>query len=220
LDRTRSVLIGGMLVAFAVLAIEARRVAALSVDVRLTRWVQAHDFALLDWLTTITNRLMSGTPLSLLGILVALMLLARRLPLDSAIAAVATAVRIVNPGLKEVVESPRPTPDLVQVTDHANGFGYPSGHAASSMLVVGAVAWIAARHVRSRAGRIAVALVAAGLIVLTGIGRVRVGVHWPTDVIGGWLWSGAALLLITGLARDQARRRVEQASVWMSEPEP
>jgi undecaprenyl-diphosphatase len=206
LDRVRWVLVAGMLAAFVALAIGAHRVVAFTIDVRFTRWVQDHDSTLLDWLTTLTNRVMGGTLLSLVGVAIAIALLARRHPLDAAVVATATAVRVTNSGFKEIVASPRPTPDLVRVTDHANGYGYPSGHAASATLVVGAVAWVVARHVRSRAGRIAVWLVAAVLIILTGIGRVRVGVHWPTDVLGGWLWAGAALLVITGLAGQQARR--------------
>jgi len=196
----RWVLVAGMLTAFVALAIGAHRVAAFSTDVRITRWIQDIDSTVLDWLTTATNWAMGGTPLSIIGIAIAAVLLARRLPLDAAVVAIALAVRVVNSGLKEIVESPRPTPDLVRVTDHASGYGYPSGHASSAMLVVGAVAWVAARHVQSRAWRAVIWIAAIALIALTGIGRVRVGVHWPTDVLGGWLWAGAALITITWAA--------------------
>ena len=197
MDRMRWVLVAGTLTAFVALAIGAHRVAVFSTDVRITRWIQDIDSTVLDWLTTATNWVMGGTPLSIIGIAIAAVLLARRLPLDAAVVAIALAIRVVNSGLKEIVESPRPTPDLVRVTDHASGYGYPSGHASSAMLVVGAVAWVAARHVRSRAWRAVIWIAAIALIALTGIGRVRVGVHWPTDVLGGWLWAGAALITIT-----------------------
>ena len=200
MDRMRWVLVAGLLGAFLALAIGAHRVAAFSTDVRITRWVQDHDPTLLDWLTTVTNRAMDGTPLSIVGIAIAAVLIARRHPLDAAVVAIALAIRIINSGLKEIVESPRPTPDLVRVTDHASGYGYPSGHASGAMLVVGAVAWVAACHVQSCAWRTVIWIAAIALIALTGIGRVLVGVHWPTDVLGGWLWAGAALITITSAA--------------------
>ena len=68
MDRMRWVLVAGLLGAFLALAIGAHRVAAFSTDVRITRWVQDHDPTLLDWLTTVTNRAMDGTPLSIVGI--------------------------------------------------------------------------------------------------------------------------------------------------------
>jgi undecaprenyl-diphosphatase len=166
--------------------------------------VQGHDSRPLEWVTTATNWSMSGMPLSIGAVVVALGLLLRGWRQDAAVMALATAIRAVNSGLKEIVESPRPTPDLVRVTDHASGYGYPSGHAAGALLVVGALAWIVARHVESRAWRVVIWVAAGAWIVLTGAGRVRVGVHWPTDVLGAWLWSVPALMVITWAA---VRRR-------------
>jgi undecaprenyl-diphosphatase len=194
----------GMAMAFVVLAVGAHRVGAFAVDVRVTRWVQGHDSRPLEWVTTATNWSMSGTPLTIGAIVVALGLLLRGWRQDAAALALATAIRAVNSGLKEIVESPRPTPDLVRVTGHASGYGYPSGHAAGALLVVGALTWIVARHVKSRAWRAVIRVAAGAWIVLTGVGRVRVGVHWPTDVLGAWLWSIPALIVITWVA---GRRR-------------
>ena len=41
--------------------------------------------------------------------------------------------------LKAVIESPRPTSDLVDVIEEADNFGFPSGHASGALLVVGAI---------------------------------------------------------------------------------
>ena len=89
LDQVRWVLVAGMLAAFLMLAIGAHRVAAFAIDVQITRWVQAHDSTLLDWLTTASNWMMAGTPLSVFGIAIAVVLLARRQPLDAAVVAMA-----------------------------------------------------------------------------------------------------------------------------------
>ena len=149
MSRMRWVLVAVLLVAFVALAVRAYQEAAIALDVRFARWVQAHDSALLEWLTTVTNWLMNTLPLTVAGVAIALYLLTRGHRLDAAVLALATAIRTANSGLKEIVGSPRPTSDLVHVDHHANGLGYPSGHAASALFVVGALAWIASRHVES-----------------------------------------------------------------------
>jgi undecaprenyl-diphosphatase len=120
--------------------------------------------------------------------------------------AIATLGRLVNAYLKTVIESPRPTPELVRITDHSSGFGYPSGHAAGALLVIGAAAWIAARHTRDPARRRLIWLGAAAWILLTGVGRIYAGAHWPSDVIGAWLWSVPALVGLTSLATKRGER--------------
>jgi membrane-associated phospholipid phosphatase len=70
------------------------------------------------------------------------------------------------------------------------GYGLPSGHAQNAMVIWGGLAaWR-----RSRAAWVAAALIA----LLIGLSRIYRGVHFPTDVIGGWLIG--AVLLAVGLA--------------------
>jgi undecaprenyl-diphosphatase len=113
--------------------------------------------------------------------------------------------------LKSLIESPRPTSDVVEVTEEAENFGFPSGHASGALLVVGATAWIAARHVASPAWRIAIWTIAGAWIVLTGIGRVLVGAHWPSDVVGAWLWSVAAMVVTTWGTEKVRTREVDES---------
>ena len=106
-----------------------------------------------------------------------------------------SAMTLINPLVKLLFLAPRPTviDHLVAVTSNS----FPSGHAAGAMTLYGAIALL------SRVP--AIQLICAGLIVVTGLSRVWLGVHWPSDVIGGWA-EGAAWLLILSLwlpARDQ-----------------
>lgn len=188
------------LICFALLGVAARRTAAFDGDVRFTRWLQGFDWRVVRWATDFSNWAMSGTPLTAGAIAVALVLLWRRLPGDAALLAIATSFRLFNVRFKELIESPRPTPDLVRITDHSNGYGYPSGHAAGAILVVGAIAWIAARHVGDPITRRWIWLAAGFWIALAGVARIYAGAHWPTDVVGAWLWTLPALGVLIWIA--------------------
>lgn len=83
-------------------------------------------------------------------------------------------------------------------------FAFPSGHAGAAVVAYGSAALlIASRWPRARhaAGAAALAIIGA-----TGFGRVYLGVHWPTDVAGGFLLAGMWLALSVHLRRRATQR--------------
>jgi membrane-associated phospholipid phosphatase len=83
----------------------------------------------------------------------------------------------------------QPRPPLAQAVAAAGGHGFPSGHAAAAAAVCGAIAWLCSIRLRSWRARTGICAVAAMLAALVGISRVYLGVHWATDVIGGWIFA-------------------------------
>jgi undecaprenyl-diphosphatase len=100
--------------------------------------------------------------------------------------------------LKESFGRHRPTPDLVRVLTHPSDFSFPSGHAVFYTWFFFMLAFALAPRVSPRF-RPFLWLAAGFGVVVACLGRVWVGAHWPSDVIGGFLlglgWSAFVLWL-------------------------
>ncbi|MCJ8159442.1 phosphatase PAP2 family protein [Sphingomonas sp. LaA6.9] len=101
----------------------------------------------------------------------------------------------------------RPRPELVErLVDVDASWSLPSGHAANSAAVYGAIALIATVLWWRKAQRRTIWAVTGLLVFLIGLSRIWLGVHWPSDVVAGWLvGAGWALLLAVALKPVQAR---------------
>lgn len=106
---------------------------------------------------------------------------------------------VLNDPLKELIARPRPGSANVIVRDPVSGYGYPSGHAMSSVLVYGYAGCVAAICAPRR---LAWAVVGGVAVVIAAVGwdRVYDGAHWSSDVLGGWVTGAALLLLAIGPA--------------------
>lgn len=106
------------------------------------------------------------------------------------LASTVIATRLLVDLLKDVIERPRPPLDLLPIMPQS--LAYPSAHAANSMTAFLAIALLASPSAYRRAASAAAVI----LSLLVGLSRIWLGVHWPSDVIGGW----ALGLLAVGLA--------------------
>lgn len=105
--------------------------------------------------------------------------------------------RLIIDGLKLLINRDRPAFDIHPVATHISSF--PSGHATNSMAVFVAIALIAVPRANRRFA--VIAAVASSLMI--GASRPFLGVHWPSDVIGGWAL-GAALAIIGWSVAERA----------------
>ncbi|MER6917194.1 phosphatase PAP2 family protein [Streptomyces sp. NPDC000594] len=121
----------------------------------------------------------------------------------------ATTGTLLQQVLKAAVDRPRPSwPDPV---DSARLAAFPSGHAMTATVVCGLLVWVAAVLGTSRRLMRWVTAVAVVSVVGVGLTRLYLGVHWPTDVLAGWLMGSFWVLLTIVLYERFAdgRRRAE-----------
>lgn len=98
------------------------------------------------------------------------------------------AAQLLSEGLKGWIERPRPM--LTSHLDLVYSSSFPSGRAMMSPVVYLTLAGIVARGARRPEGALWIVL-ALGLTAGIGVSRVYLGVHWPSDVLGGWILGGA-----------------------------
>jgi membrane-associated phospholipid phosphatase len=167
-------------------------------DVAVGRWIQGVDGRGLAAIAAGANA-MGETPIMLLLTgLIALALAVRGWHAPAALVLVTAVIRLANSLLKGLAESPRPTSDLVHVTEQADGFGFPSGHVMGVVLLAGALWFLAGRAIRPRFPRLAVQAALGATMLVSGFGRIHSGAHWPSDVVGGYLWGGVLLVGLIG----------------------
>ena len=156
-----------------------------STDDRVLRFVAAYRTPLLTKVALQATSLGSGVVLVLL-VLVASSFLWLTRHRYSAYLLLASFVGswILNTALKDVFERPRPevVPHLAAVITSS----FPSGHAMSSMAAYGAIALLLTRLQRSRAARRTTWLLATIVILVIGASRIYLGVHYASDILGGY----------------------------------
>lgn len=120
--------------------------------------------------------------------------------------AAAASGAVINTILKGVFDRPRP--DFVNHLVDVVTASFPSGHAALSAVIYLTLGALLAGTHRSPALRAYYIGTAILLVVLIGLSRIYLGVHYPTDVVAGWAF-GAAWALICGLVlRTLQKNRV------------
>lgn len=95
--------------------------------------------------------------------------------------------------IKNLVDRPRPDPSLIERRATFTSESFPSGHVLGGTVLFLLAAWLVAGRVPAGWQRATVWAVAVAACALGGIANVYEGVHWPSDVLGGYLWAGVLL---------------------------
>jgi undecaprenyl-diphosphatase len=126
---------------------------------------------------------------------------------------------VLDPVLKSLVGRLRPV--LAHPVAHGTGSSFPSGHALGSIVCYGALVLVFLPATRGRWRTVLIGVMAA-IILIVGISRILLGVHYVSDVVGGWaigvIWLGITAFAFE-LTRSAAGQRVSDPVTEGLEPE-
>jgi len=182
-----------------------------AIDERVLRWLEASRTPWLDEAMLEITTMGSGVPLIIIVAIAVIFLWLTRHHWSVYFLLLGTlGGQVINRLLKEHFERPRPI--VVEWEQQVDTFSFPSGHAMSSFVAFGIIAYLVANAVSTPALKRFVWITAAVLITLVGVSRMYLGVHYPTDVLAGFL-AGLAWILLVAASMTAlgffARRRPE-----------
>lgn len=194
----------------------SRSSALVGWDRRISHLAVDHRTASMSSVAKITTQLGSGWAVIpiVIGAFALLMHHRRRVE-----AALLVASSLGTSGLVQLLKwnIGRSRPPSAQRLMHADGFAFPSGHSAQSIACYAALGVIVAGSARSSAVRKAAYVAAVAIALAVGWSRVYLGVHWATDVLGGWLLACTWLLALLA-GREWTRSLTAKGGTLLSGP--
>jgi undecaprenyl-diphosphatase len=162
-------------------------------------WFESHHH---PWVTVVmkaASHIGEPKPMLLFVVVAGLgFLLARRPRTAGIVVLLALTAYLFCSGVKILVQRPRPDVVWRQIAFPPDT-SFPSGHALNSMADLLMVALVVSRGLRRQAARATLIGSALGLALLIGTSRPYLGVHYPSDVLGGWTAGLAFALLAYGI---------------------
>ena len=206
-DRKLLIIVGAIAVFTIALSIYAHSLPYLPGDLSLTIFIQSLDGNALLSVMKWASFAFEGWRAYALVIVIGIVVWWKLGKLRAALAVSAGLSTTLNAALKIAVARPRPAADLIRVWEIEQDKSFPSGHAFYVMAVLGLAAYFAFTYIRNPALRTASVAIPMILIMLTGISRIYLGAHWPSDVLGGYLAGASVLGTLIWLDKMFSRKR-------------
>jgi undecaprenyl-diphosphatase len=171
-------------------------------DDAVMQWIAAHQNKTVESAMLEITSLGTGTVVAMIVFVAAMFLWLNQHKHSAALLLIATFGGIVLDNLLKIGFN-RPRPHIFEWGTYAMSSSFPTGHAMSSVIVYGTVAYLAARLQRNARSRWLTLSFAAFIIAWICASRMYLGVHYPSDIVAGLIiglaWAGFCMAALEAL---------------------
>lgn len=133
------------------------------------------------------------SPITIIGFIIVSFIIFKNKKIPKLILLNAVLITTINQLLKQIISRPRPEYGLIE----EGGFSFPSGHSMVSFAFYGFLIYLLFIKMRNKRKKTILISLLCILIVLIGVSRIYLGVHYISDVLGGFSISLVYLLIYT-----------------------
>lgn len=191
LFQTALVLVAG---GFAVLTFLVKTMPSFAIDLQITRAIQLINLPSFALLMDLTSWPGFGPQSMIITVLIIMLIYGFGLYWESIMALVAaifsTAINVL---VKDLIQRPRPTPNLVNVFATITDYSFPSGHVMFYIGFFGFIGFLVFSLLKPSLIRSFLLVFFGGLVVMVGASRIYLGQHWASDVLGAYLLGSLTL---------------------------
>jgi undecaprenyl-diphosphatase len=185
------VLIAG---AFAVLTFCVKTMPSFAIDLQITKAIQLINFPFFESFMKLVSWPGFGPQVVFITALIIFLIFSFGMRWESVMALAAASISAgINLLVKDLIQRPRPTSNLVNVFAKLTDSSFPSGHVMLYIGFYGFIGFLAFSLLKPSLKRSFLLAFFGGLVVLIGISRIYLGQHWASDVLGAYLLGSLTL---------------------------
>jgi len=207
-------------VGLAYLALVASQQAFSDIDLQIARWVRSLDLPGLDAVFRAVNAFTDAHMAIALWMFAGAFFVLRGRPLEAIAIFLISGLWVGDALMSVLVDRPSPPPELVSVVEFSRSASFPSGHVTGAVSFYGLLTFLTLKNVRRGRLRVVVPALSVVVIGLASLGRVYASAHWPSDILGSYLFGSLGILAIAWLYSRGKEDRLRRPRLRRKRPVP